>query len=234
VHFRTLAKNVIFGIAYGRQAKAIALQAKEQGINVSVHEAQTVIDAIFKMYPELLPFFNEAKSRAIKEKWLCNCFGRFRRFPTTSDYKLEGEFERQAMNFPIQSMIASCVDRGIAYLVDRIEELGLQNEIRILLQIHDAVLLEAKFEYVEFAQQLIQWAFVDMVEIWPTNLGGQPRGDGPYRLGLDFEVSKHWGEKFTYEEAIKVGLDPKFAKKPAAPKPPVAEEKPGKKKRAKA
>lgn len=229
VHFRTLAKNVIFGIAYGRQAKAIALQAKEQGINVSVHEAQTVIDAIFTMYPELLPFFNEAKSRAKKEKWLCNSFGRLRRFPTTSDYKLEGEFERQAMNFPIQSMIASCVDRGIAFLVDKIEELGLQNEIRILLQIHDAILLEAKFEYVEFAQQLIQWAFVDMVEIWPTDLAGEPLGDGPYRLGLDFEVSKHWGEKFSYEEAIKVGLDPKFAKKP---KPvPVATEMSGKKKK---
>jgi len=91
---------VIFGIAYGRQAKAIALQAKEQKVNVTVQEAQTVIDAIFEMYPELSPFFTEAKSRALNEKWLCNCFGRFRRFPTTSDYKLEGEFERQAMNFP--------------------------------------------------------------------------------------------------------------------------------------
>ncbi len=215
VNFRTLAKNVIFGIAYGRQAKAIALQAKEQKVNVTVQEAQTVIDAIFEMYPELSPFFTEAKSRALNEKWLCNCFGRFRRFPTTSDYKLEGEFERQSMNFPIQSMIASCVDRGIAYLVNKIESLGLQDDIRILLQIHDAVLLEARYEYVEFCQQLIQWAFVDMVEIWPTNLAGRPRGDGPYRLGLDFEVSKHWGEKFTYEEAIAVGLDPRFAKKPA-------------------
>jgi len=113
-------------------------------------------------------------------------------------------------------MIASCVDRGIAYLVDKIESLGLQDDIRILLQIHDAVLLEARYPYVEFSQQLIQWAFVDMVEIWPTNLAGKPRGDGPYRLGLDFEVSKHWGEKFTHEEAIEVGLDPKFAKKPVA------------------
>lgn len=215
-HFRTLAKNVIFGIAYGRQAKAIALQAKEQGINVTPQEAQMVIDAIFQMYPELLPFFNEAKDRAKKERWLCSCFGRFRRFPSTSDYKLEGEFERQAMNFPIQSMIASCVDRGVAYLVDKIEELGLQDEIRILLTIHDAVLLEARYEYVGFAQQLIRWAFVDMVEIWPTNLAGEPRGDGPYRLGMDFEVSKHWGERFSYEEAVKVGLDPKFAKKPKA------------------
>ncbi len=218
VHFRTLAKNVIFGIAYGRQAKAIALQAKEQGINVTPHEAQLVIDAIFQMYSELPAFFEEAKSRARNEKWLCHCFGRFRRFPTTNDYKLEGEFERQAMNFPIQGMIASAVDRAIAYLVDIIERQGLQNDIRILLQIHDAVLVEARYEYVEYAQQLIQWAFVDMVEIWPTDLAGTPRGDGPYRLGLDFEVADHWGEKFSYEKAIEVGLDPKFAAKPKPPK----------------
>jgi uracil-DNA glycosylase family 4 len=230
VHFRTLAKNVIFGIAYGRQAKAIALQAKEQGINVTPQEAQMVIDAIFAMYPELVPFFNEAKDRAKNARWLCHCFGRFRRFPRTSDYKLEGEFERQAMNFPIQGMIASAVDRGLAHLVARIEELGLEDDIRILLTIHDAVLLEAKYEYVDFAKQLIQWAFVDMVEIWPTNLAGEPRGDGPYHLGMDFEVSKHWGEKFSYEEAVKVGLDPKFAKKPktpAAPEPPRKKKKKG-------
>lgn len=229
-HFRTLAKNVIFGIAYGRQAKAIALQAREQGIKVTPDQAQLVIDAIFAMYPELMPFFAEAKSRAVNEKWLCNSFGRLRRFPTASDYKLEGEFERQAMNYPIQSDIASCVDRGIAYLVDKIEELGLENEIRILLQIHDAILLEAKYEYVEFVQQLIQWAFVDMVEIWPTDLSGEPRGDGPYHLGLDFEVSKHWGEKFEYEEAVEVGLDPKFAKKPKAPSSDVTMKKKKKRK----
>lgn len=217
-HFRTLAKNVIFGIAYGRQAKAIALQAKEQKVNVTVDEAQTVIDAIFRMYPELEPFFDEAKSRATKERWLCHGFGRFRRFPKTSDYKLEGEFERQAMNFPIQGMIASCVDRGIAYLCSEIERTGMQDNIRPLLTIHDAVLIEARYDYVEYAQQLIKWAFVDMVEIWPTDLSGKPRGDGPYRLGLDFEVSKHWSEKWSYEEAIEVGLDPKFAAKPKQPK----------------
>jgi len=216
-HFRTLAKNVIFGIAYGRQAKAIALQAKEQGISVTPQEAQKVIDAIFAVYPELPPFFDEAKNRAITQRWLCHCFGRFRRFPFTEDYKLEGEFERQAMNFPIQGMIASCVNRGIAYLADRIEKLGLQDDIRILLQIHDAVLVEARYEYIEYAKQLIQWAFVDMVEIWPTSLAGVPRNDGPYRLSLEFEVSDHWGEKFSYEKAVKVGLDPKYAAKPKLP-----------------
>lgn len=214
VHFRVLAKNVIFGIAYGRQAKAIALQAKEQGINVTPNEAQMVIDAIFEMYPELPPFFEEAKNRALNEKWLCHCFGRFRRFPTVSDYKLEGEFERQAMNFPIQGMIASAVDRGLAYLVDAIEKQGLSDDIRMLLQIHDAGLIECRHEYVEHAIKLVKWAMIEMVEIYPTDLAGNPKGDGPYRLGLDFEVCNHWGEKWSYEKAKKLGIPLKYAAKP--------------------
>jgi DNA polymerase I-like protein with 3'-5' exonuclease and polymerase domains len=216
-HFRTLAKNVIFGIAYGRGAKAIALQAKEQGISVTPDDAQMVIDAIFEMYPELVPFFEEAKTRALREKWLCHSHGRFRRFPSARDFKLEGEFERQAMNFPIQGMIASCVDRGLAYLVDAIERRGLGNDIRLLLQIHDAGLVEVRYDLVPYAIKLIEWAMVEMVEIWPTDLAGIPRGDGPYRLGLEFEVSKHWGEKFAYDEAVRVGLDPKYAKAPPKP-----------------
>jgi len=205
-HFRTLAKNVIFGIAYGRGAKAIALQAKEQGVNVTVEQAQMVIDAIFEMYPELVPFFDEAKQRALNEKWLCHCFGRYRRFPTTSDYKMEGEFERQAMNFPIQGMIASAVDRGLAFLDDKIDELGLQDDIRLLLQMHDAGLVECKYELVPYAKKLINWAMVDMVEIWPTDLAGEMRGDGPYHLGLDFAVEQHWGEKIPKDKYAELGI----------------------------
>jgi DNA polymerase I-like protein with 3'-5' exonuclease and polymerase domains len=96
------------------------------------------------MYPELVPFFEEAKQRAINEKWLCHCFGRFRRFPTTSDYKLEGEFERQAMNFPIQGMIASASTGGWPTWTTRSTRQGLADDIRLLLQMHDAGLVECR------------------------------------------------------------------------------------------
>ena len=72
---------MIFGIAYGRGAKAIALAAKEQGIKISVQDAERVIATIFGMYAGLVPFFEEAKTRVSEVGWLCHCFGRFRRFP---------------------------------------------------------------------------------------------------------------------------------------------------------
>jgi uracil-DNA glycosylase family 4 len=212
LHFRTLAKNVIFGIAYGRGAKAIALQAKEQGVNVTPEDAQLVIDAIFAMYPELVPFFGSAKGRALTEKWLCHCFGRFRRFPTISDYKMEGEFERQAMNFPIQGMVASAVDRGMAYLDDKIDEYGLQDDIRILLQMHDAGLVEVCYHLIPYAVELIKWAMCDMVEIWPTTLDGQPTGEGPFNFGVDVSVYEHWAEKYSADEAAELGIPAGYAK----------------------
>ena len=95
-HLRIVAKSVVFGIAYGRGAKAIAAAAKEQGISISVNDAQRIIDTIFSMYPNLRPFFEECQARALREPissmgtdtyggWLCNCFGRYRRFPEVSE-----------------------------------------------------------------------------------------------------------------------------------------------------
>jgi uracil-DNA glycosylase family 4 len=215
-HFRTLAKNVIFGIAYGRGAKAIALQAKENAKKgdpeVTVEQAQAVIDAIFEMYPNLKPFFAEAEERALKDKWLCHCFGRFRRFPNAADYKLEGEFSRQAMNFPIQGAVASAVNRGLARIRKVVHDQGLQNEIKLLLQIHDAGLLEVRYDYLEYVvDELIPYAMRDCVPIFPTTLDGEPTGKGPYYLGIDTVVENHWGEKFTLEECCDYGIPTRFA-----------------------
>lgn len=206
-YLRIIAKSVIFGIAYGRGAKAIALAAKEQGVKISVDEAQQVIDTIFAMYPGLVPFFTECRERSKNQRWLCHSFGRFRRFPFTSDFKLEGDFERQAMNFPIQGMVASIVNRAIAYLRDGRERLGDPSLFRMLLQIHDALLLEVPYRHVEYVtQKLMPWAMRDMVPIWPTRLNGRPTGKGPYRLGVEIECCEHWGEKLTAADAPRIGL----------------------------
>jgi uracil-DNA glycosylase family 4 len=221
-HIRIVAKSVIFGIAYGRGAKAIAVAAKEQGIDITVDEAQAVIDAIFQMYPMLQPFFQECQERAtgkyldpetgqpLGANYLCNCYGRFRRFPDSGgDNSLAAEFERQAMNFPIQSMIASAVSRAIAYVHDyKLRQLKRGHDMfRILLQIHDAILLEVPYKYVKHVCEYVLPTYMrEAVPIYPTNLDGIPSGDGPYTLGIEADVMNHWGELLTYNEATKHGL----------------------------
>lgn len=216
---RIVAKSVIFGIAYGRGAKAIAVAAKEQGIDVSVDEAQAVIDAIFQMYPRLEPFFAECRARAtgtfvdpetgpVEHNYLCNCFGRFRRFPDSSnDRSLAAEFERQAMNYPIQSMIASAMSRAIAYLHDykmRMLKKHNKNLFNIVLQIHDAILFEVPYKHVKhFCEYVLPTYMRDSVEIIPTNLDGMPTGTRGYKLGIEADVMDHWGEVVSHEKAEK-------------------------------
>ena len=220
-HLRIVAKSVIFGIAYGRGAKAIAVAAKEQGIDISVGDAQRIIDAIFSMYPGLKPFFAECQARAVRDEipgspggvcyegWLCNCFGRHRRFPEVNrnDRGVRGEFGRQAMNFPIQSMIASVVSRAMGHLYQAREDTGEPDLFRIFLQIHDAILLEVPYANVKYVcEEVLPFAMRDCVPIYPSDLEGNSFSADPYYLGIEAEVMEHWGEPITEERAIDLGL----------------------------
>lgn len=206
-------QTVIFGIAYGRGAKAIALAAREEGVNISVEEAQGIIDAIFRLYPGLVPFFEECEGRAVSERWLCHCFGRLRRFPYTRDKKLRGEFERQAKNFPIQGMIASAVSRAIGHLARYRDDVGRPDLYRILLQIHDAILLEVPYAYVDFvASRVIPHCMRDLVPLYPTTLDGVPTGKGPYYLGFDTEVAEHWGIPVGANRCRELGIPDHYGK----------------------
>lgn len=208
---RIVAKSVIFGIAYGRGAKAIALAAKEEGINITVQEAQAVIDTIFQMYPDLVPFFDECKRRALQERWLCGCFGRFRRFPVARDRMAEGDFERQAMNFPIQGMIADAVARAVDHLYEyRFEHPDVS--YKLSLQIHDAVLLQVPYAHVpRVINEVLPVCMVDRVPIYPTSLAGVPNGEGPYLLSIDVEPYEWWGEHMLPDQLLKRDLEPQLA-----------------------
>jgi len=225
-HLRNVAKSVIFGIAYGRGAKAISVGAKEEGIDISVDEARAVIKTIFATYPKLVPFFEGCKERArgyyldsnhqpvSVPRYLCNCFGRFRRFPDSfgaSD--LESEFERQAMNFPIQSMIASVASRAVGYLIDyRNKQISLGHHMfNLLLQIHDALILEVPYRYVKHVCEYVIPTYMrKAVPIFPTHISGmlegEPTGAGPFYLGIEGEVTTNWGERIFDADAKRLGL----------------------------
>jgi len=218
VSLRIAAKNVIFGVAYGRQAKAIALQCKEEGNPITVQQAQIIIDIVFQLYPGLKPFFTEAQQRSKDPRWICSCFGAFRRFPQTDDFSLQGEFERQAMNFGIQSGIASAMDRALAYMEDyRNNTIGDPDFFKFALQIHDAVLLHVPYANVErVVEDVLPYNLTKRVEIYPTTLDGVPTGEGPYHLGIDTEIFDHWGEPLTPNFCEEHGIPLKYAKGKAA------------------
>jgi uracil-DNA glycosylase family 4 len=207
-HLRVVAKAIIFGLAYGRGAKAIALALREEGVDVSIEDAQLIIDTVLRMYPGLSPFFAACCERAIKERWLCGCFGRYRRFSRARDRRSEGDIERQAMNFPIQGMVGDAASRAADYLYHYRETHPLV-DYRILLQIHDAFLLEVPYGHVGVVMnEVLPHCMSECVPIWPSDLAGTPNGTGPYRMGVDVKCCTSWGSTMQPDEYLSRKLDP--------------------------
>lgn len=205
-HLRIVAKSVIFGVAYGRGAKAVALAVREEGVSISVDEAQAVIDTIFTTYPRLVPFFAECRARAVSRnpakpspRFLCGVFGRMRRFPFTTDKELMSDFERQAMNFPLQNMVADAVSTAVHNLRMYRQEHSLN--FKFALQIHDALLfLVPNQEVPLFIDKVLPECMIKRVPIYPCHLDGRPKKNSKvYNLGIDCEVYRYWG----------VGMSPK-------------------------
>lgn len=210
---RIVAKSVIFGIAYGRGAKAIALAAREEGVDISVEDAQLIVDTIFEMYPGLLPFFAECRRRATNERWISGVGQQYRRAGVALDNKAKSDLERQFMNFPIQNLIAWTVDRAVDILYTSRSSKYAHLDYSLTLQIHDALLFTVRGDHAEaFIETVLPDCMIKNIPIYPTTLDGRrKKGVGPYYLGIDTDVFVNWGDVPMPEELLDIGCPPRLA-----------------------
>jgi uracil-DNA glycosylase family 4 len=206
---RIAAKNVNFGIPYGRGSEAIARQCKEEGVNVTPDECQAMIDAYFDSYPGTSTFLAECRERARHPGWLVGPYGRFRRFIPAPEHErgIIGEQQRQAQNFPIQGGVADAVSIALANFM-RYRVANPEVKYDVALQIHDAIMLIVPIEHAERVyKEVIPLCMIDDVPFWPRRLDGRliPVPE-PYHFGMDRDVFVHWGEKLKREQIEALGM----------------------------
>lgn len=208
---RVAAKNIIFGVGYGRGAEACARQCKEEGNDITTEQAQTIINTIFNMYPEIPDFQLACQRRVTDPGWMRNNFGRFRRFIPPNDQAALAGLQREAMNFPMQSMVADAVSWALHWLYNhpRKAELGY----KIVLQIHDAIVLEVPVRSLDVVyNEIIPECMVERVPFYATDLDGMRYADKTaYRFPIERDVQIRWGEKLTTEQLDHFGLDHAYA-----------------------
>jgi DNA polymerase I-like protein with 3'-5' exonuclease and polymerase domains len=209
---RVAAKNVNFGIPYGRGADAIARQCKEEGVEVTPGECQAMIDAYFGSYPGTATFLEECRNRSQDPGWLVGPYGRYRRFipPGRNDKgsrAIIGEQQRQAQNFPIQGGVADAVSLALNnFRLFRKEHTEI--DFKIALQIHDAIVLIVPFEHAAYVyEHVIPECMVTRLPFWPRRLNGQPIPvSEPYHFGMSRDVFTHWGEKLKPQQVADMGI----------------------------
>jgi DNA polymerase-1 len=135
---RRLAKVINYGILYGMGP---ARAARELG--VSSGEAAAYIEGYFRRYPGVRAFIEQTVAEARTRGWVTTVLGRRRYLPELGarDPAVRQFAERAAMNTPIQGSAADLIKLAMLEVQRRLRGAGLR--ARLLLQVHDELVLEA-------------------------------------------------------------------------------------------
>ncbi|ARJ64964.1 DNA polymerase I [Magnetospirillum sp. ME-1] len=135
---RRRAKAINFGIIYGISAFGLAAQ-----LGIPQGEAKAYIEAYFARYPEIRAYMERTKEEARENGFVTTLFGRKVFTPGIKDKNgaMRAFAERAAINGPIQGGAADIIKRAMIRLPAALGAEGLK--ARLLLQVHDELVLEA-------------------------------------------------------------------------------------------
>ena len=147
---RRNAKAVNFGIIYGISAFGLS-----EDLNISRKEAKEFIDEYFATFPDVKQYLDRQVEEAKKVGYVTTEFGRRRPLPelSSSNFMQRSFGERVAMNAPIQGTAADIMKIAMIRVRDRLEKEGLKS--RVILQVHDELLLEAPIDEADIVEKLL-------------------------------------------------------------------------------
>lgn len=142
---RSQAKAINFGIIYGMSAFGLAKQ-----VGLSKGQAQEFIDKYLATYPRISGYMEELVEFAKENGYVKTLFGRRRNLENiNSNNKMEFEAaKRMAINTPIQGTAADVIKMAMI----KIDEYCLENDIQMVMQIHDELVFYVKDEEVQKVQ----------------------------------------------------------------------------------
>ncbi|MFC1651987.1 DNA polymerase, partial [Patescibacteria group bacterium] len=173
---RRQAKVVNFGILYGVSAFGLA-----QGTDVNRHKAQELIENYFKAFPQIKDYIDSIKKLAQKQGYVETIFGRRRYLPNIDSGipTLKNASFRTAINMPIQGTAADIIKLAMIELFYQFKKHKFKS--KLLLQVHDELLLEVPKAELEKVSKLVK----DVMENVVTAC---------VKFEVDLKVGKNWGE----------------------------------------
>ena len=147
---RSRAKAVNFGIVYGIGAFSLS-----KDIGVTVREAQKYIDKYLARFSAIDSYMNTTIQQAKEDGYVQTMLGRRRYLPelSASNFNTRSFGERVARNAPIQGTAADIIKIAMVRVDERLKREGL--EARLILQVHDELIVEAPaFESMQVAMLL--------------------------------------------------------------------------------
>ncbi|MBP5294507.1 MAG: hypothetical protein J6Y95_02165, partial [Lachnospiraceae bacterium] len=147
---RSNAKAVNFGIIYGISAFGLA-----DNLSISRAEAERYISGYFKAFPGIERFQKESIAYARENGFVKTLYGRIRPIPELNSQSFHERMfaERVAMNSPIQGTAADIMKIAMIRVSDKLKELKMRS--RIVLQVHDELLVEAWLDEADRVEEIL-------------------------------------------------------------------------------
>lgn len=148
---RRRAKTINFGIIYGQSAFGLANQ-----LGIGRKEAKELIDAYFKQYPGIRDYMEKMKEKARNQGYIITLFGRKCYIPDINDknHTRRAFAERAAINYPLQGSAADIIKKAMIRVSNALKTKDM--ETKMLLQVHDELILEAPEKEAENAAALVK------------------------------------------------------------------------------
>lgn len=148
---RSRAKAVNFGIVYGMGDYSLS-----QDLHISVKEAKAYIESYFEKYASVKKYLDTTVENARKDGYVTTLFGRRRYIPeiNATNFMQRSFGERVAMNTPIQGTAADIIKIAMVDVHRELKNEGLK--AKLILQVHDELIIEAPKEEAEKAMSILE------------------------------------------------------------------------------
>lgn len=148
---RRNAKAVNFGIVYGISSFGLS-----QDLSITRKEATQYIEHYFETYPGIKKFLDDCVANAKEKGYAVTLFGRRRPVPElkSSNFMQRNFGERVAMNAPIQGSAADIIKIAMIDVNEELKKRGMKS--RLILQVHDELLIEAEKSEVEEVKEILK------------------------------------------------------------------------------
>lgn len=147
---RSNAKAVNFGIVYGISSFGLG-----QDLNITKKEAERYINDYFETYPGVKNFLDELVNVGKEKGYVTTLFQRRRPVPelASANFMQRSFGERVAMNSPIQGTAADIIKIAMIHVNEQLKKRNLRS--RLILQIHDELLVETHKEEIEVVKKIL-------------------------------------------------------------------------------
>jgi DNA polymerase-1 len=172
---RRIAKMVVFGVIYGISAFGLA---NRLGLDRST--ARGLIDELFAQFPGIRSYIDSTLAFGREHGYVSTLFGRRRQM---EDLQVSGPrraaAEREAINAPIQGTAADIMKIAMVNVAHALQQQGLRS--RLLLQVHDELIVEAPHDEVDHVARLLHDV---MASAYPLAVP----------LGVEVEAGPNWDD----------------------------------------